>query len=527
MRNIRRKTGLAVAALAIGLGLSACTDVLVEPKSTVTGGNIFTDASSYRSFLAKLYAGLAVSGQQGPSGRPDIEGNDEGFGQYVRGLWQLQELPTDEAVIGWGDAGLPEMVTGQWGSTNQFVGAMYYRIFFQVALANEFLRETTVDALTRRGHEGIAEIPQYRAEARLLRALSYWHGIDLFGDIPLVTEDYEAGSPPPSQTTREDIFDFIEAELIDVRSTLPAVGAAEYGRMDQGALAMLLAKLYMNAEVYGNGDHYAQARAELETVIAGPYSLDATYHDMFLADNHTSPEFIFAVPYDGVHTQTWGGTTFIEHAAVGGSMVQADYGLDWGWWGLRVTQQFVNLYEGGAGGPDGRADIFYTNGQNLDVTNLGDFASGYAYPKYQNVTSTGAMGSHPTFVDTDYPMFRLADAYLMYAEAVLRGGGGSQAQALSYVNAIRERAYGDQSGNITGAELTLNFVLDERARELGWEGHRRNDLIRYGLFTGGTYLWAFKGGSAGGGALDTHLALYPLPASELVANPNLVQNPGY
>ena len=527
MRRIQRNAALAVAALAIGLGMSACTDLLVEPKSTVTSGNVFTDAASYRSFLAKLYAGLAVSGQQGPSGNPDIEGSDEGFGQYIRGYWQLQELPTDEAVIGWGDAGLPEMVTSQWASSNQFVTAMYYRIFFQIALVNEFLRETTVEALTPRGHQNIAEIPQYRAEARFLRALSYWHGLDLFGSIPLVTEDFVAGSPPPAQATRGEIFDFVESELLDIRSQLPAVGAAQYGRIDQAGLSMLLAKLYLNAVVYGKGDRYADARAEAETVIGGPYSLDPVYHNMFLADNNLSPEFVFAVPFDGQFTQTWGGTTFIAHASVGGSMNPGDYGLDFGWWGLRVPPEVVNLYESGAGGPDGRSAIFYTNGQNLAVTSLGDFASGLAFPKYQNITSTGVAGSNSTHADTDFPMFRLADAYLIYAEAVLRGGGGSSAQALTYVNQIRERAYGDPSGNITAPELTLDFVLAERARELIWEGHRRNDLIRYGLFTGGTYLWAFKGGSAAGGSTSDHLNLYPIPASELLANPNLTQNTGY
>ena len=221
-KTIRRTTGLAVAALVMGLGLGGCTDLLVEPESEVTGANVFTDASSYRSFLAKLYAGLAVTGQQGPAGIPDIEGIDEGFSQYVRGYWQLQELPTDEAVIGWGDVGLPELVYSQWAPANQFVTATYYRIFFQIAVANEFLRETSESALAERGHQGIAEIPQYRAEARLLRALSYYHGLDLFRNIPLVTEEYEPGDPAPEQAEPEVVFDFIVNELNAVRDRLPA-----------------------------------------------------------------------------------------------------------------------------------------------------------------------------------------------------------------------------------------------------------------------------------------------------------------
>ncbi len=120
------------------------------------------------------------------------------------------------------------------------------------------------------------------------------------------------------------------------------------------------------------------------------------------------------------------------------------------------------------------------------------------------MTSTGAPGSNQTHVDTDFPMFRLADAYLIYAEAVLRGGGGHPEQALAYVNAIRTRLYGDASGNITDADLTLEFILDERSRELLWEGHRRPDLIRYGCSPAETTLWAWKGGAAGGTATPEH-----------------------
>jgi starch-binding outer membrane protein, SusD/RagB family len=116
----------------------------------------------------------------------------------------------------------------------------------------------------------------------------------------------------------------------------------------------------------------------------------------------------------------------------------------------------------------------------------------------------------------------------MYAEAVLRGGsGGSEQRALELVNALRQRAYGDASGNISVGELSLDFILDERARELKWEAHRRTDLIRFGRFTGSTYLWQWKGGSINGTAVADTRNLYPLPAADLTANPTLVQNSGY
>lgn len=517
-------------ALAIGaallLGAAGCTDLTVEPKSTVTEANVFNDPGSYKAFIARVYAGLAVSGQQGAAGRPDIAGIDEGFSQYVRLLWEAQELPTDEAVLGWGDIGIPELNQQTWGVTNSMVVAMYYRIFFQVGMANEFLRQTSDAKLAERGHTGAglkAEVATYRAEARFLRALSYWHGIDLFGNIPLLTEADPLGSTPPEQATRSEIYDFVVSELIAIQSELPAPSAATYGRATGPAASMLLAKLYLNAEVYTGTANYSGALTAAQAVIAGPYTLDNNYRDIFLADNHTSPEIIFAVTQDGLRTQTWGGMTFLIHASCGGNMDATLYGIDGCWWGLRLKQQAYNRFTAG----DLRAASFFTSGQSVVVSEIGNFNHGIAAPKYANVTSTGAQGSHPTHVDTDYPMFRLADAYLIYAEAALRGGGGSTAQALTYVNALRQRAFGNANGNITSSQLTLDFILDERSRELLWEGHRRTDLVRFGRFTGGTYLWAWKGGSAAGVSTGAHLNLYPLPANEIIANPNLTQNPGY
>lgn len=516
-----------VLVLAAGLltAAAACTDLTTQPKSTVNAGTVFTDPSSYRAFLAKLYGGLSVTGQRGPDGAGDVEGIDEGFSQYLRQLWQLQELPTDEAIIAWGDAGLPEMNTMTWGTSNQFIAALYYRIFFQVALANEFMRETSDEVLSTRNvsPELRQEIQQYRAEARFLRALSYWHGMDVYGNIPLVTELNREGVAPPPQATRQQIFDFVVSELNAVIPELPAIGQAEYGRADQGAAQMLLAKVFLNAAVYTGTARYSEARAAAEAVInSSQYQLDDNYQHLFLADNHTSPEIIFPVPFDGQRTRTWGGMTFLAHAAVGGSMNAGSYGLSGGWWGLRLRPEAYGLY--GAG--DLRSSYFVTQ-SSTTITDVGNFTQGVGAPKYRNVTSTGQAGSHGDFPDTDFPMFRLADAYLIYAEAVLRGGGGSTATALQYVNALRTRAYGNASGNITAAQLTLDFILAERGRELLWEAHRRTDLIRFGRFTGGSYIWNYKGPTPAGQAMPAHLNLYPIPASELLANPNITQNPGY
>jgi hypothetical protein len=515
---------LALVAALAGLTTVGCTDTLVDPKSTVTETNVFNDVSSYRAFLAKVYSGLAVSGQQGPSGQPDISGIDEGFSQYVRLLWSAQELPSDAAVIGWGDVGLPELNTQLWASSNTFVVSMYYRIYFQVGMANEFLRQTTDEKLAERGNVGAtlkAEITRYRAEARFLRALSYWHGMDLFGGIPLVKETDGLGTVP-TQVTRTEIYNYVVSELTAIAPDLPAPGASTYGRATTAANAMLLAKVYLNAGVYTGSPNYAGVISALAPVLS-QYSLDANRDRIFQADNNTSPEIIFAVTQDGKRTQTWGGMTFIVHASCGNKMNASDFGIDGCWWGLRMKPQTYNLFAAG----DGRAANFFTNDQTVGISSIGDFSKGIPAGKYSNKTSTGAAGSNATHVDTDFPMFRLSDAYLMYAEAVARGGGGTRPQALSYINALRTRAYGNASGNITDAQMTADFILDERGRELLWEGHRRTDLIRYGKFTGGSYLWAWKGGIEAGRATESFRDLYPFPVNELVANPKLKQNTGY
>lgn len=522
MNTINRYAFAAAAALLVAV--TGCTDTTVEPKSTVTETNVFNDPTTYRGFLAKVYAGLAVSGQQGPAGRPDIQGIDEGFSQYLRLYWEAQELPTDEAVIGWNDTGLPEMNTQMWASQNSFVVSMYYRIFFQVGMANQFLRETSDDKLSARGvsPQLRTTIQQYRAEARFLRALSYWHGIDLFGNIPLVTDADALGSTPPAQATRAEIYDFIVTELNDIKDELPQRASNTYGRATQAAASMLLAKLYLNSAVYTGTPRYSEAMAAAQEVINAGYTLDANWRRIFSADNNTSPEIIFPITQDGLNTQTWGGMTFIVHASVGGSMNASNYGIDGGWWGLRMKQQAYSLFTAG----DQRGSVFHTDGQQIVVGSISNFNDGVAVGKYSNRTTAGVAGSHPTHVDTDFPMFRLADAYLMYAEAAVRTNT-NRPQALTYVNALRQRAFGNTNGNITDTQLTLDFILDERGRELLWEGHRRTDLVRFGKFTGGAYIWAWKGGVAAGQATDSFRDLYPLPANELVANPNLTQNPGY
>lgn len=524
-----------ILLLSASIFLPACTKLEVVPRSASVSEQFFADEGAYRAFLARLYAGLAVSGQQGPAGKPDLQNVDEGFSSYLRQYWQLQELTTEMAVIGWSDEGLPDLHEHRWTSDNQFVRTMYNRIFFQIAQANEFLRQTTPEKLRARGvsPEVLAEIPAYRAEARFLRALSYWHGIDLFGRLPFYTEATELGTQPVPQVSRAVLFTFLEEELRSIEALLPSPGMQEYGRADRAAVWALQAKLYLNAVTYTGKPHYEACLVACRRIIEeGGFALEADYPHLFGADNHRSPEIIFAIPFDGANTQTWGGMTYLVHAALGGDMDPVDYGVRGGWAGLRTTATLVRYFYPDGEIPssatlsDSRAQ-FYTTGQRLEIEHIVDFRQGYALPKYTNLTTAGEPGKDEIFPDTDFPLFRLADVYLMYAEAILRGAAnGSRAQAVEYLNALRLRAMGNQAPLLTEAELTLDYILAERARELHWEGHRRTDRIRFGVFSSAG-VWPWKGGVAGGRTTESYRDLFPIPEAEILANPALAQNTGY
>ncbi len=522
-----------IGALILSLFTACEGNLNKSPITEFTSKQAFQNPASYEEFLAKIYAGLAVSGQQGPAGNPDIAGIDEGFSQYLRQYWMHEELTTDEAVIAWNDGTVHDLHNQVWNSSNEFIRAMYDRIYFQIGLTNEFLRQTTDAKLTSRGVSGtlLSDIKTFRAEARFMRALSYWHAIDMFGNVPFVTEKDPVGSFFPPQKTRSEVFDFIISELKAIEPDLKAPRQNELGRADRAADWMLQAKLYLNASVYKNQAMNTEALTVLNKIIAAGYSLVPNYNYLFLADNDTNGaqnETIFSIRFDGLNTQTFGGTTFLIHAAVGGNMDPADFGINGGWWGLRTTSAFVSKFADITGNTDKRA-MFFTSGQTLAINDEFNFNDGYAIGKFKNITSTGVPGSDPggDFPDTDFIMFRLGDVYLMYAEAVLRGGsGGDIATAVSYINLLRERAYGDTSGDITATNLNLNFILNERARELFWEGTRRTDLIRFGQFSDNG-IWPWKGGIQAGRTTGKFRDLYPIPSTDIIANPNLVQNPGY
>jgi starch-binding outer membrane protein, SusD/RagB family len=516
-----------LAALTV---FESCVNDLDRVKPyDITSATVYGDAANYRGLIAKVYAGLALSGQEGPAGKADIKGIDEGFSTYLRQYFKAQELTTDEAVIGWNDGSIKDYHNMNWTSGNEFIAAMYYRIFYQITLCNEFVRETTDDKLAERGFSGDANIKAFRVEARFLRALSYYHALDMFANPPFVTEKDPLGAFLPKQTTRAALFTYVETELKEIEGLLAEPKANEYGRADKAAAWTLLAKLYLNAEVYTGTSKATECITYCNKVIAAGYALEPKYENLFKIGSETSKEMIFPIRFDGTRSKTWGGMTFLVHAGVGGTMKAADFGINGGWSGLRTTKGLVSLFNNASSKLDtfDTRAMFHTDGQTLEIDDVGVFTNGYAITKFKNVDVNGKAGTDPAgdFPDTDFPMFRLADVHLMYAEAVLRGGaGGTQAQALLYVNGLRTRA---KSGVGNLATLTLNNILDERGRELYWECHRRTDLIRFKKFTTADYLWPLKGGAKTGTGVAEKFNIFPLPAKDVIANPNLTQNAGY
>jgi len=634
---MKNKIKSIIFIVTISFFMTSCHDDLnlspIDPDS-FTQQDVFADVATAKGGLAKLYSSLALTGQNGPDGDPDIADIDEGFSQFSRMLFNLNELTTDHAVVGWGDPGLPNLHAMTWSGGNDFVEAMYSRLAQEISFTNSFIANA----------EALADNPDVQlfiAEARFLRAYAYYNLMDLYANVPLLTE---ISTDLPQQSSRADIFAFLESELLEIQDQLAPSGSNEYGRVDEVAAWALLSRLYLNAEVWTGTPKYSEAVTFSNNVINSSYSINmndangngTAYDELFLADNNTNGaqnEFIFALNFDGLNSRTWGGTTFLVHGAIGGSMDPTEFGVNGGWAGYRTTKNLVNQFNvdildinvlnnslGGTQsdwglvgdatanawiGPDmemyqtgtnqyalyanliagelkfrfdedwgvnfgdddtdgtlddGGANIpiadsglylvtldldaltytttaiqsldqrgqFHSDGQSLEIEVIPRFNNGYAVKKFKNVDSNGNAGSDTSgdMVDTDLPLIRLAEIYLNYAEASLRGGGDLNL-AVSLINELRQRAYGSSAGNITSGDLTLDFVLNERSRELHWEGQRRTDLVRYNYFTTNNYLWPFKGDITNGTSVDAFRNVYPIPDNVLSTNPNLTQNVGY
>jgi hypothetical protein len=521
--------------------ISCVKDLNVKPidPNSILAGNLGDNPAYMKEVLGKIYASFIINGQ-GSNGGPDISAPDNDFFTTTRALWNCQEITTDEAICGWGDVGIADLNTQTWSANNPFLTALYQRLSLSVTYANDFIRFTN-------GNTDPA-VMQYNAEARFLRALAYTWDMDLFANPPFTTDADGVGKFFPKQIQRADLFNYVVSELHSIETKLGAPKFS-YPEADQAACWMLLARLYLNAEVYTGTAKWDSCKIYCDKVInSGVYSLATNYRQNFSADNdgNHNPEMIFAWEQDGVSTQGYVGTTFIIESCSDATYIRAErfHGLtsNTDWNGNRTKTQFMNVLVdtlatyGNVRIPTSDSIFAQCNDKRVylktkksmvipSASSSGDYGIGVYKFTAKNSDGSQAADYNPAFASTDFPVFRYADALLMRAEALHRSG--DDASAVIDINAVRTRAFGNTSENITAGQLTDQFLLDERGREFYFEAQRRTDLVRFGKFTNGNYNWPWKGGTLNGANTDTHLNIFPIPGAEVSANPNIKQNSGY
>lgn len=552
--------------LTIFLCTSCLNDLDTEPlnERILVSTNVYKSAEAYRGVLAKCYGSLILNGQNG-DGDGDIGGMDSGYSGYTRSLFYMQECASDVMALHAGSSqNSRNLLLMNWTPATSINSYVYYRLYMVISYCNEFLRESSDDMLKKRNlyDELKNDMPYYRAEARFLRAYAYSMVCDLYGSGPFVDETMSVGTIP-RQKTREEIYNYAVAEAEAIKDELTEPGANQYGRIDRVSAWFLLARIYLNAETWVGKKEYEKAYQYAKKVIdEGGYPLASDYRHIFLADNDKCSEIIWKMPQHHAYTTNSSGTNALIKILVGGTLMKKYAGMKDSWGSARLKTQMVDKFAPedqlfdendpwGDKKKDKRAQFFTIDDNPNDVIKriketwvdgkgfTTEFKYGYVSLKWRNLTQDRKElepgGSQ--YSSIDYPMFRTADAYLMAAEAILRGASGTRSQALAYVNEIRDRAYmsgaygNGVSGRINDSQLTLDFLLDERARELYTESIRRTDLIRFGKYTKG-YNWDWKGGDGGPGEhigkdVDDKYKLYPIPQNEFTVNPYLTQNPDY
>ena len=544
-RNMKHIAWIAAGASMLFTACIGDLDTLPLNPSDSTSETVYgADESGYIAGLTKLYFNF-VSNET-----TDLQVSDAGASELVRAFWTVQEVTSDACKCAWeNDAWVRAMNTNTWSDAdNDATYAVYVRTLQGIAYTNEYLRQTASDRLSDRGvsSELAAKIQGFRAEARFLRAYFYWMALDVFGDVPFTTENSPfGGGVNPKQASRKDVFDYCISELTALAaddSPMPAA-RSNYPRADKGAVLGLLARMYLNAEVYTGTPMWQEAKDACEDIFTMGYSLCPEYADLFRGDNGENPEalneVLFGISYDAEQTQSYGGTSYLTLAAIAAtdvSSTQMINGVNNGWGGIRVPYEYVEKYfnvrnadysAGTYDVNDKRGRMFYIKGRSESMDGaLYVFLNGWSCLKFNNIPhnmdqdSYLATAASKAYSDIDFPMIRLGEIYLIYAEACMNLGQANT--ALPKVQDLAARA-----GVTAPTSITQEWLIEERARELMWEGHRRTDLIRYGKFTSSSFLWTYKGGSFSGQGFDDHMKIFAIPASELASNPELHQNPGY
>lgn len=558
---MKTKHILVVIAGAL-LTLTSCVqdlETLPLNEWDVTSETVYgNEKEPYVQGLARLYFNFVTNDTT------DLLVGDGGASELIRSFWSCQVASTDEVKVAWGDPWCNAINNNAWNdSENDMVYAVFVRTLQGITFVNEYLRQTAPDKLADRGVDEAlaAEIEGFRAEARYLRAYFYWMAMDIFGDVPFTTEDSPFGAEAPKQKPRAEVYQFIVDELNALAADGSAMPEARSmrPRADKGSVLGLLARVYLNAEVYTRTPAWNECKTVCEKIFGLGYSLCSNYEHLFRGDNGENAnaynEFLFYAPYDWDKAQSWGGGTFLTCAAINTSELTEDLGdgnlssrigAGNGWLGLHVHEHFVNTHfkpTNVTWGENGTCTIADQRGAYAFITarrEKGDFSAllntfmqGYGCWKFNNIPSyeTGLEYWQRTqnvdrSTDIDYPLIRLGEIYLIYAEACSRLGQGATAQAK--MNELAERT-GVAAITVpaTWSDEAMKLFREERARELYWEGHRRTDLIRYNCFTSGDYVWPFKGGDVEGKAFEDYKKLFAIPSSQILANPYLKNPEGY
>ncbi|UYQ95873.1 RagB/SusD family nutrient uptake outer membrane protein [Chitinophaga horti] len=517
---------IAFAALAL---TSACTDLDLPVENELTPDNFPKTEEQLVLATGSAYSKLRPS--------------------YCVHWWYLQTLVTDEAILparagNWYDgARFQQEHLHTWNQTHSHIGSAWRWGFGIISNCNQLL------SLFQQAPESPSK-EKIAAEVRALRALSFFHMMDLFGDIPVNTSFGDTALP--TQRPRKEVFAFIEQELKAVMPLLSAdVNTDTYGRMTKFGAAAILAKMYLNAQVYAGENRYDDAVAMCDTIIAsGKFALTEDFKSIFAANNGPHiKEIIFAIPFDWSQGKGQQYTWFGLHYAL-----QKKYGLAYLIDGPVSTlpEYYENFNEpndvrtqawltGKQYDNDGQPILIKTTKRGMDASYTGadgttpiDYhleftpnvtltnpnlfevggdelgkAKGYRSIKYSPDVSAVTRDA-----SNDVPVFRYADILLMKAEAILRGAAATRGEsALGLVNQLRTIRKATPFNSITLEEL-----LPERARELSWEAWRRNDLIRFGKYEDS---WGYKTNK------DEYRRVYPIPASEIILNPKLNQHLGY
>lgn len=503
-------------SVLLSLPFAACTDDL---NTTQKGPNVeldpYSDASNYPMLVAKVYAGFSKLGITGPDGDGDIpSSSDQGKTTFLRTYFNIQELTSDEAKCAWSDSDERNYSQTLLAPDNYIGYMLYQRCMLNIVFANEFLKNTVTPQVE------VENLDRMRAEVRTLRAMNYFFLLDVYGNPGWVTEEHSV-SYLPEQLGREGMFNWIESELLDIEKggLLRDYSSATYGLATNQLVQTVLAKMYLNAEVYTGTARWSDALTYAKKVTSYTgLELESNYQNLFCADNDKSKEIIFALPYDFTQARDWGGMTFVMASSTAGDMTGELLDFNASWSGNRATQQLSSLFSSS----DKRA-LFFKTDRDQNMTELLNFQKGWSVIKFTNRGWDGATNPNGIgqWTDTDFPLFRLADVILIQAEAELRLG--DSASALTDYNKVHAHS---RTGLAAATSITLQDILNERGRELYWEAQRRTDLIRFGKFTTG-YNWAWKGGVQNGTDIDKKYELFPISTKHLTGNPALQQNELY